>query len=127
MKKNNLIKILLTIPLLLTGNNTNISAENVSYLPEEKKVQLAGDVTVQINEWEFYAQTGDFLLDEKKLYLRGSDRVSASFKNKIRLVSGSAEYIEVQLDESIVLQGSAELISGQETIKSNKINYNFPE
>ena len=127
MKKNNLIKILFIIPFLLTGNNSNISAEDVSYFPDEKKVQLTGEVKVQINEWEFYAQTGDFLLDEKKLYLRGSAGLNASFNNKIQSVSGRAEYIEVQLEKSILLQGNAELISGQETIKSNRINYNFPE
>ena len=58
---------------------------------------------------------------------RGSAGLNASFNNKIQSVSGRAEYIEVQLEKSILLQGNAELISGQETIKSNRINYNFPE
>lgn len=109
----------------LSSNNSDIFAREVNYFPEEKKVQLNGDISIEYNDWTFLADSGDFLIEEKKLLLHGSENRKASFSNQQKTVFGESNYIEVNLEKSIDLQGEAELTSNLEHIKSNKISYKF--
>lgn len=110
----------------IAANNTNISAKEVLYIPENKLVKLVGDVSVSFDSWTFIATQGEYLIEEKKLLLGGDLEKEASFNNLKQNVFGRAKYIEVTIDQSIELEGDAELTSNSEIIKSNKISYRFP-
>jgi len=116
-----------TLALLLSltchANDTEISAKEVLYLPEEERMKLFGDITLAFDGWTFSAEKGEFYIEEKKLFLQGDDHKKAYFRNDGRSVFGEANYIEVKLSESINLLGDAMLTSDSEIIKSNKINY----
>ena len=120
----NVLALLLT--LSLQAYDSEISAKEVLYLPEEEKIELIGNISLAFEDWTFLAERGEFHIQEKKLFLQGDDSKKASFKNVGRSVFGEANYIEVKLSESINLSGDAILTSESEIIKSNKISYKFP-
>ena len=117
----------LLLSLSLKAYDSEISAKEVLYLPEEEKVELIGDISIAFDGWTFLAERGKFHIEEKKLFLQGDDSNKASFSNDERSIFGEANYIEVTLSESINLLGDAILTSDSENIKSNKINYKFPK
>ena len=123
-------KITLLFALLLTislrAYDSEITAKEVLYLQEEKKIELIGDISLAFDGWTFLAERGEFHLEEKKLLLQGDAGRKASFSNNRRSVFGEANYIEVRLSESINLSGDAILTSDSENIKYNKISYKFP-
>ena len=123
-------KITYVLALLLTLSlqtyDSEISAKEVLYLPEEKKIELIGKISLAFDGWTFQAERGEFHIEEKKLFLQGDDSKKAFFSNEGRSVFGEANYIEVKLSESINLSGDAILTSDSENIKSNKISYKFP-
>ena len=123
-------KITLLFALLLTislrAYDSEITAKEVLYLQEEKKIELNGDISLTFEGWKFLAERGEFHIEEKKLLLQGNDLRRASFSNDGRSVFGEANFIEVKLSESINLSGDAILTSDSENIKSNKISYKFP-
>jgi lipopolysaccharide assembly outer membrane protein LptD (OstA) len=113
--------------LSLKAYDSEISAKEVLYLPEEEKIELIGDISIAFDGWTFLAERGKFHIEEKKLFLQGGDNNKASFSNAERYIFGEANYIEVTLSQSINLLGDAILTSDSENIKSNKINYKFPK
>lgn len=126
MKK--IVYVIALLPSLsLKAYDSEISAKEVLYLPEEEKIELIGDISVAFEGWTFLAERGKFHIEEKKLFLQGGDNNKASFSNDERYIFGEANYIEVTLSESINLLGDAILTSDSENIKSNKINYKFPK
>ena len=125
MKK--IVYVIALLPSLsLKAYDSEISAKEVLYLPEEEKIELIGDISVAFEGWTFLAERGEFHIEEKKLLLQGNDLRRASFSNDGRSVFGEANFIEVKLSESINLSGDAILTSDSEIIKSNKISYKFP-
>ena len=125
MKKITYVLALL-LTLSLQAYDSEISAKEVLYLPEEKKIELIGKISLAFDGWTFQAERGEFHIEEKKLFLHGDDSKKASFSNEGRSVFGEANYIEVKLSESMNLLGDAILTSDSENIKSNKISYKFP-
>ena len=125
MKK--IVYVIALLPSLsLKAYDSEISAKEVLYLPEEEKIELIGDISLTFEGWTFLAERGEFHIEEKKLLLQGNDLRRASFSNNGRSVFGEANFIEVKLSESINLSGDAILTSDSEIIKSNKISYKFP-
>ena len=125
MKKITYVLALL-LTLSLQAYDSEISAKEVLYLPEEKKIELIGKISLAFDGWTFQAERGEFHIEEKKLFLQGDDSKKAFFSNEGRSVFGEANYIEVKLSESMNLLGDAILTSDSENIKSNKISYKFP-